>query len=1296
MAFGNEKLRIFISSPVKGLEKERNLLTESLEKQYNPEAMELWVSSPEHPKNLCLEKIRNSDAVILISGPYYGSINPTTGLSYTELEYDEAVAYGIDVYHFYKVQRSGDEFRSEESSDELSRKHHSFFEKIWQFRGPGFVSAIEFVSQVLTALKEHTEHRHEKLHPFVQADEYYKNFLNKGYFRHDYTLVGREKDLVILNEFVKSDKKVFVIFGRGGLGKSKLLYEFASRLNKEGYEKWKQALFLREVFNINENVLKEWPTRNCVIVLDDAHRYDDLETLLSIFKGNPNADKIKIVLSARPLGRERINYAISRNIDYESVETYEMDDLEESEVKELVSNILIKKDEQLIAIVSDMTKDCPLATIVACNLINEDFIHPKSIGHKEEFQRIIFDRFLEDFKGKEYDDLQTQRLLEYISALSPVMPSDTGFRKIMSEILKITVSDLVKRIDGLEERGLLVRKGRFVRIAPDLLSDHILYNACVSKNGTPSNFVEEITINFQNIYMENILFNISEVEWRAKASEKQINLLKGTWEKIKKEFLESPIYKRIEILDKIKKAAVFQPDHVLEIIDIAINKPSKAEIPDGNILSGLDWSNESVLEKLPALLRQIAFNIEYFEESCDLLWDLGKKETRELNQYPESALRILQELAQYGIRKPVIYNIKMLECIKKWLSQEDTYHYHYSPLDILKKLLAKEGEDTEFKKDAVVIRSFGLNYQAIDDVRCQALKILQEHVQPSKPKNIIFNALKLLTETLSYPHRLFGRQVPEEEYGYLQREQIKILGIIKNAIPILKSEALNTIIKKDLRWYQLHGRTDEIKKAVTEVVDTIQVSALFRIYRSLIENFREFLEQDYNWEKHNEQSEKETRDTALIILDKYKSAHDIFVSLNSCLKDISEYNISVNPSYVLSQIAKENPEVALKISRLIIENPDAEISRYFSSFIWPLKADDKFSKEINKIITLGIEKKDYWPCLNIAHSISYGIDKYTEHDYKNIRDLLAFNEKDISKALIHGISKIGRKEHLLAHRMGLLINLEKFPDLADEYCSIYNNTYGIPLDSLGNNKFKEILDKLMPVNIFDNRHYHIDKLFEHLTGKEEYLDMVIDFLIKRVELSRKKEDSYKYPPLPYLGFKYAFTGIARLPSYKKYVEKIRNLTVKDELVEEFFWLPKLFKAISEHYSKPSLEVLSEWMDSKDQKKLQGIAFLVREAPTQFLYDNVEFISKLLEKAKDCSKECYKNVSSYLYGMVYSDGTSRTVGHPSSRHLEMKDEAIKIVKKIKQPSAAYTFYTDILKHTENQLLQEKISDEELEK
>lgn len=1286
-----EKLKIFISSPIKGLEEVRKVLIEALEKEYSAEAMELWVSSPEHPKNVCLAHVRNSDAMILLSGPYYGSIDSTSGKSFTELEYEEAEAYGIDILHFHRVAAEGNEFTTGETDEELKQKHLQFFKKIWQFRNKGFVTPQQAKEQVLEALKVYKSKKRERLRPFVKAEEYFKDFLKKGPLRHDYRLVGRSDMLDALNRFTCSDKKILVLFGRGGLGKSKILYEFASHFKDK---KWKHVLFLREVFNIDQDILDMLPVEPSVIILDDAHRYDDLDTLFSIYKGNPVADKIKLIISARPLGKEKINYNLSRNVPLDDVETCELDDLDVDETAELVKSLLLRKDPRVISAVTNMTKDCPLATVVACSLVNEGRIDPNIVLQKEEFQRLIFDRFLEEYKGSDLADAQTQRLLEYIAALSPTATFDDEFRKKLGDPLAMSISDVAKRIALLEERSLLLRKGRLVKIVPDLLSDYILYQACIDRNDTPTNFAKEVLDKFHETHLKNILFNISEIEWRARLSSKNVNLLGDVWKQIKDEFRNAPIYLRLKIIDEIEQAAVFQPQHALEIVDIAINVPPSTKLPDEPILRQLEWSNDRVLDKLPKLLRQIAYNIDYFEASCDLLWSLGKKEMRELNPYPECPLRILLDLAEYGIRKPKIYNLKMLKCIKRWLQEDDAYQYRYSPLDILIKLLAKEGEDTQFRVDKIIMGAFPLNFRNIDDLRKEALTILESHLNSSKPKHIIAKALDLLVEVLRYPPGLFGREPTQEEMAYLGQEQNNALDIILKAIPTLRSDVINSIIRKDLRWYQLHGRTPEIKSAVKKVIDSIEETDTFRITRAMIGNFREFLEQDFSRENHDQAVEKEMREVASIIFSKYGSADSIFNSLNSILKDIFSYKLSASPNYILSQLSKDKPEIALGISKLIVINPDREISRFFSSLIWPLRLNGDFKAKINEIIKEAITKQDYWPCLNIAHAFSYGVDEYTDEDIENIKNLLMLKNEDITKSLVHGISKIGQKNPKVAFQLSLLIDLEQFSDITDDFCSIFEPRYGVCPDYLSAEQIQTLLEKLLKIDIFERQHYHADQLLKNIAHKSP--DVVIEFLLKRLEYARDNDiRSRDYAPLPYLDFEYDFFDTNIFQESEKYMQKVLGLSINPAGLD-IFWLPKLFKLLSSNFSGKSIIILTEWIkSSREEKNITAISFLLREANQGFLFSQYEFIGILLEAAAAVSAECLKNVKSNLFGIAVSGGSTRSHGQPSQKDVELKDRGRETSNNFELTHPGYKFYREISEYGETRIREELERDREME-
>jgi len=70
-------MRIFVSSTFKDLRPERESAQEALRRsELVPWGMELFVSEPSKPLDVCLEQVQLSDAVILIIGSVAGSLIP--------------------------------------------------------------------------------------------------------------------------------------------------------------------------------------------------------------------------------------------------------------------------------------------------------------------------------------------------------------------------------------------------------------------------------------------------------------------------------------------------------------------------------------------------------------------------------------------------------------------------------------------------------------------------------------------------------------------------------------------------------------------------------------------------------------------------------------------------------------------------------------------------------------------------------------------------------------------------------------------------------------------------------------------------------------------------------------------------------------------------------------------------------------------------------------------------------------------------------------------------------------------
>ena len=91
-------ISIFVSSTYKDLaayraEVEKQLV--GLEQAVK--GMEYFGSSSDTPLDVCKNKLRECKLMILLMGVSYGSIEPSTGKSYTELEYNYATELGIPV-----------------------------------------------------------------------------------------------------------------------------------------------------------------------------------------------------------------------------------------------------------------------------------------------------------------------------------------------------------------------------------------------------------------------------------------------------------------------------------------------------------------------------------------------------------------------------------------------------------------------------------------------------------------------------------------------------------------------------------------------------------------------------------------------------------------------------------------------------------------------------------------------------------------------------------------------------------------------------------------------------------------------------------------------------------------------------------------------------------------------------------------------------------------------------------------------------------------------------------------------
>src|SRR5687767_666230 len=87
------KLQVFVSSTYEDLKLERQAAVEAiLTAGHIPAGMELFAAGDQNQMDVIKQWIQESDVFLLILGGRYGSLEPTSGKSYIQLEYEFAIA----------------------------------------------------------------------------------------------------------------------------------------------------------------------------------------------------------------------------------------------------------------------------------------------------------------------------------------------------------------------------------------------------------------------------------------------------------------------------------------------------------------------------------------------------------------------------------------------------------------------------------------------------------------------------------------------------------------------------------------------------------------------------------------------------------------------------------------------------------------------------------------------------------------------------------------------------------------------------------------------------------------------------------------------------------------------------------------------------------------------------------------------------------------------------------------------------------------------------------------------------
>jgi hypothetical protein len=1124
------------------------------------------------------------------------------------------------------------------------------------------------------------------LSPFVSPGKYFERYMHADrLFSHQWELVGRLDTLGELENFTHNGEVVAILSGRGGIGKSKVLEAFADEKTRVNSELviW----FVQEDVPLTPEAFDELPLRPTLLIVDDAHRRDDLRLLLAHSKSRSN---VKLLFSSRPQGLDVLQCLLSQSgFDRTKVRILpELKQLDRVSVTALAEQALGSAHAHLAEQLAAATRDCPLVTVVGGKLLARKALSPALLERDEEFRYAVLNRFRDEMLGRigRENSLLYRALLELISATAPFYSDDKDYLSLAAAYVKESLENsqepsperLAIAIGELEKVGLLLRRGRSLRITPDVLGDHILANLCIAPNGIPTGAAEKLFDQFVDHSPERVLRNLAELDWRVERfSGKRIDLLGKIWRKIEQDFLTAGSHDRQRRLTIVREAAYFQPGEALRFARSAYSVLLKPAPPKESEIFPL--SNEDLIGDLPPVLRNVAYSLSYLQDCCELLWRLGRSDPRPLNAFPDHAIRVLQSLAEYNPHKPLVFNEVVLDCLDGWLQEPGAFDFAHSPLSIVDEFLEKSGDVSTSEGGMLVVSPFLISAKATRTIRSRVIEILGRSAKNAKPR-VIISILETLRRGLHDHFRMRATPDSPEYLALWLPEKIELLKAIREIAVESTSPLVHWKVIQALEWPSRESPLPEVRTKALEIVSSLPDSFQLRFTRALasealLPSRVPINPDDPKFEEQVEAQEKLNDDfRAKVCVEVAESLREeqLFSTLDRCLREMDEAGFTSWPNHLLWIIGKDFTKVAVPLAHEILRSPDTPLHKFFHVLLGGIGSKspellEELLAEADAVGTPQVQRSlaQYFLFTNRdgrPSGVALGL----------LRHLIRSEDAHASRLAIESLGSLAKQDPGLALQLALEVPIAGQQARAEAVCHSIEKTFGINPDRLSEEQVAGLVGQLDTVP--DIEDHWVQRFLSYAATRLPL--SVVELFVRRIEHRAETQDS-DHRPIPFY-VAVDFDSVAKHPDYPKVLRRIRDLTAKPSWQFAYF-ASDLFWTVAR--GGAALDVLREWVQSNQREKVVGAARILEKAGNNFVFGNPELVSEILERAAAIDEKCHREAFIFLYSSATLGAKSGPVGGPMPRDVEVREKSSLLVRRFQWQPKARAFYESLLKSAE---------------
>lgn len=1277
-------MRVFVSSTFKDLAAVRADILDALHRTGSASAgMEYFGARPELPLEVCLQEVRRADLFLLVMGATYGSVHPTSGLSFTHLEYREAVRNKIPT--IVVVLRL--------PPDQESQLEPGLRDFRQEVMAGGTVDWVDDASKIparaVAAILQHVA-RHglaSRARVFLTREQFFGPLLDPGaLFNLAQPLVGRESVLKAMEGFLSGDAVVGVLEGDGGIGKSKLLYECALR---GAHQKGLPAIrFLSADTEVAAEAFQELPLEPVCIIVDDAHRMQDLDGLL--LAAWQRLSGTKFLLASRPSGKQTIDRVLS-SVPEARIVRWRLSALERSTDALALARQELEEYSHLAEQLVLASAGNALVITIGAACIKTRKIEPDLLARQADFQRTVLDRLLDGLPVIDGSPHVRDRLLAAMAAIGPIRPGDVATREALGKHLGLPGSTIADACGRMIEAGVLFRKGPLARIVPDVLADHLFYRAAVTITGESTGFVDELASAFAQTHLSNLLANAAELEWRSQAEGKPVDVLEKVWKRQEDLLPTLSFLSRKRLLEATKPAAIFAPSRILRLVRRALALKT-APPEDPTVARLLSYDYQDVERVVPFLLRDVALHPDLTRQCCQLLWDLAKHDDREPNPHPDHPLRVLQDLASYQVGRSYAVISEAVESMADVVTLGSHRGCRWAPADVLSRTLEREGELMEGTRKGLRLGAFPVDPRKSAAIRARARQVLFE-LGMGQDVYHASRGIDQLIALLSFRYGRFGRVPDAQENEGWEEERQSAEDYLKR----IASQSPVPLIRY-LVWRRVKQLRDEslpVKSGqASRILGAVRKPESKRLYDAMLGPARDIV--DYKeYESQHARLDRYLLRFAGSLWVTYSDAAALVGALGSAFDDLVAVELS--PQYVerlFQHVLHVRPGLVRNVLTSVLAGHQRLAQECMAMLVSYCRSQDDLRDVLDQLHTTLREPSRVDLRQAFAGSIRYAIARAgnpDERDLRLIEQLAADDDDTVRSRAFRALNAFS--PHLTKEAIRVLISadLGGSATVADAALSVVDEKYGIRLDELSDADVDAMLRKIETIDVLQEHHYHVSRFLTAACRRRPAA--VVRMLLARISAAAQAEDrkDEEYRPLPYVGTHYDLSALGESDAYEELLGEVLAKALEAGWAYRF-WVPKLFDLVATNPSR-AVDYALGWAGTQDPQRVASAALAMSDMDHTVVFANADKFADLLERARRLGNECYESVSSSLFRLAVSGTYGRSPGEPSPRFVTMSRQAEELADSYQVGSAAKTFFGDLHRYAEDHIRSELAQDEE---